>query len=84
MTITLNVRDIVRLQLVADGFDGLVASGGECACLLGDLAPCGDMKHDCIAGHSHVCGAPDCEWECDGEGDFHVIPGMRPQEKKQP
>lgn len=51
---------IVRAKLKAGGFTGLYYPG-ECACLLDDLAPCGNSKRDdegyingCSPGHKHV------------------------------
>ncbi len=52
------------LEMVADclrenGYDGLYSADFECACELGDLAPCGDMQDDCAAGYKRVLTAPE-------------------------
>lgn len=69
---TLTVLDVVRERLVADGYDGLCADGGECACLVGDLMPCGEMRHDCLPGHKGPCLPEDCG--ADGNCDWHIVP----------
>jgi len=59
------VTEIVAEYLREHGYDGLCANEGECACEIGDLAPCGEMQDDCWAGHKLPC---DC-----GEGhDWHI------------
>jgi len=61
---TPTVTKMVELHLVANGFDGLF-SPSECACEIGDLAPCGEIQHDCQAGYKIPC-------QC-GEGcDFDI------------
>lgn len=47
---TKTVLAIVEDYLKCNGFDGLVAGDRECACILADLAPCGDVGDDCEAG----------------------------------
>lgn len=67
------VDDIVALWLSANGYDGLVEKDGECGCILGDLAPCGDMMATCIAGFR----GPDRS----GEGyDFVIYPTKKAAE----
>jgi hypothetical protein len=66
-----DVEDIVSDWLKANGYDGLW-SDGDCACLVGDLAPCnidGGIPRDCTAGYK----AP-CTDTCDHEevGDWHI------------
>lgn len=73
---SLDVIEMVRERLKSDGYDGLVADGGECACLVDDLAPCSDMKADCSAGHRGPCDPADCA--ADGNCDFHIIRGRKP------
>jgi hypothetical protein len=58
---------MVKKYLEEHGFDGLLSDNRDCACLLADLAPCGEMSGACIAGHREEC---DC-----GEHDFHVSAG---------
>ena len=49
------VKEIVRLWLEANGYDGLFNENGECGCTLDDLAPCGEMSGDCRAGYKVTC-----------------------------
>lgn len=42
---------MVSDRLRADGFDGLVSEDRDCGCVLGDLAPCGEIREDCEAAH---------------------------------
>mgnify|MGYP003637837780 CR=1 FL=1 len=46
----MDVTDIVKSHLEKNGFDGLYRHD-SCACVLGDLAPCGNMMSDCEAGY---------------------------------
>lgn len=52
-------------KLTAAGFDGLYAPGGECACEVGDIAPCdiseedGEWINGCQAGYKHLDPRPD-------------------------
>ena len=62
----LDVKEIVGKYLKDEGFDGLYSYGGECACMLDDLAPCLELGSDCIAGYHGPC--PE---EC-GEHDWHI------------
>lgn len=76
MTVRLDVLRMVHERLKDDlGYDGLVSDGGECACLTDDLAPCGEMRGDCVAGHKGPCDPDNCG--ADGNCDFHIIPGRR-------
>jgi hypothetical protein len=54
------MADRVGLILVAAiqkaGGDGLYNTDGECACVLGDLAPCDGMTLDCTIGRRLTCG----------------------------
>lgn len=61
---TLTVLQIVEDRLRADGFDGLTHCDGECACLIADLAPCGEIGGNCEAGYRVPC-------EC-GDHDYHI------------
>ncbi len=62
----IRVVDLVKQSLIARGYDGLYSEAGECACDTSDLAPCGEMQHDCIAGFKVPC-PQDC-----GEHDWHI------------
>lgn len=52
-------------KLKANGFDGLYSDGGECACDLSDLAPCGetedggDFINGCHGGYKHLDPRPE-------------------------
>lgn len=59
----MNVRDIVRECLKANGYDGLYVAG-ECACQLSDLAPCGERDDACKPGYFVPCNC--------GCGGFHI------------
>lgn len=64
-----SVREIVAEYLKANGFDGLFSDGGDCACELSDLMPCGrdwDCTSDCEAGYRVPC-PPAC-----GDHDWHM------------
>lgn len=70
-----SVGDIVRMWLIANGYDGICCPG-ECACVIDDLAPCDAMNLACVAGHREDCdGDEDCP--LDGDCDFHIVPGKR-------
>ena len=43
----MEVIEIVEIHLSEKGYGGLYSD--ECACVVGDLAPCGEMKSDCRA-----------------------------------
>lgn len=58
------VIEIVAAHLVEQGFDGLVNPDIECGCLRDDLAPCGNIGHDCEPGYR---GADET-----GEGDWSM------------
>ena len=45
----MTVLEIVEKYLRDNGYDGLYLPG-ECACKIGDLAPCGEINEDCRAG----------------------------------
>ena len=60
-------RGMVEEYLKTHGYDGLYAED-ECACLLDDLCPCGDIQSACLGGYKNTCPGT-----C-GEHDFHVGP----------
>lgn len=66
MATELTVLEIVEAHLRANGYDGLVSEDRECACLVSDLAPCGEMMETCVAGYRVPCYC--------GEHDYHVGP----------
>lgn len=62
------VEEIVKRFLsdpwLGHGFDGLFNVDGECACKTGDLAPCGSISGECVAGYleeAHA-GNPSTDW----------------------
>lgn len=80
----MDVGDIVQEYLEANGYDGLCQEEGECACELGDLAPCGQIEMGCIAGHKVPCtGGGDYQNDppnCEGQCAWHMAKGKRPIE----
>lgn len=44
---------------------GIRSYDGECGCTIDELAPCGDMKHDCelgqIVAYPNGCANSECE-----------------------
>jgi hypothetical protein len=66
----MNVIQLVAFALKQEGFDGLGCL--ECACEIGDLAPCGNIGHDCEAGYKHWCEDADCEYTADAGIHFHI------------
>jgi len=63
-----DLHDLVHNALVDGGFDGLFNVHEPCACLIGDLAPCGQFQDSCEAGYRHE----GCDDECGLGCDFHV------------
>jgi len=59
-----SVMYIVKQYLKDNGFDGLYNGDDECACVLDDLEPCGNMSSGCHAGYQFPC--------IGGEYDFSV------------
>ena len=53
--LTKDVKGIIKAYLKMEGFDGLCNTAVECACLLSDLAPCGNMSEECKPGHKTEC-----------------------------
>lgn len=58
----MNVQDIVLVYLEAHGYDGLFCADADCACRLGDLAPCGDLCGLCEPGYLAPGGEGGEEW----------------------
>jgi len=75
----MDVRDIVRDWLQANGYDGLYEPG-ECACETDDLFPCGmpEIQVHCQPGVKYPCPGPG-ECHLDGDCGFHI--GPKEQEK---
>lgn len=51
----MTVNEIVEQYLKANNLDGLFNEDLDCACLLADLAPCGEMGMECRAGMRVAC-----------------------------
>jgi hypothetical protein len=77
------VKLIVADWLKANGFDGLCNPDAGCGCLIGDLAPCGEMSQHCLSGKrvAYSAGACPC-----GEGcAWHVeVPEYLPLDSGAP
>lgn len=84
--IIVDVMSMVEEYLKTNGYDGLLQADGECACLLGDLAPCGELYASCRAGHRVECDEnvheDDRPANCDGKCGFHIAIGKRPGGEK--
>lgn len=63
----MTILEIVSIHLTENGFDGLYNALCDCACKLGDLAPCQGFQDDCTPGYL----IPDFE----GSGDWGMGPG---------
>ncbi len=60
----MDVSEIVAKFLQDNKYDGLYRAG-DCACKLGDIAPCGEIGSDCEAGY--LKPANNCS-----EHDWHI------------
>lgn len=47
----MTILEIVTTRLTDGGFDGLYNTTCDCACRLGDLAPCQGFQDDCTPGY---------------------------------
>jgi hypothetical protein len=82
--LTMNIReillehDVLKERLTKNGKDGLYNLCRECACKTDDLAPCGDITLDCMAGNFVYKGdlGEDCgsQWRQGGQrgNDFWI------------
>ncbi len=70
-----DVRDIVKRWLKENGYHGLYSDGGECACQLSDLQPCGENFSDCIPGIKKTWDelTEDQQVHCESGCDFYII-----------
>jgi hypothetical protein len=48
-----NVITIIESWLNENGYDGLYLPG-ECACIIGELCPCGEPSPNCLAGYKEA------------------------------
>jgi hypothetical protein len=65
----MNVLKIVSDHLVRNGFAGLVSDDRECACLVGDLAPCEQIGELCEPGYLTI---PKDDGTEDTDADFYI------------
>jgi len=45
----MTVEEIIKEYLTTNGYDGLCCE--DCGCGIDDLAPCGDMRLDCVPAY---------------------------------
>ncbi len=71
----MEVRDIVIEYLKANNLDGLYSDGGECACELSDLQPCGESFSDCHPGIKKTWDelTEKEQFDCESGCDFYII-----------
>jgi hypothetical protein len=50
----MTIFDLVTQHLTQNGFDGLYNSWCDCACKIGDIAPCQGIQPDCKPGYRIV------------------------------
>lgn len=75
---TPKVLKLVEEGLKRGGYDGLFNELGDCACLIGGLAPCYDgFSMGCQAGWKQKCND-----KCGHESDWHVV-AAKPRTKCQ-
>jgi hypothetical protein len=68
----MNVNNMVVFFLKQEGYDGLYAKGGECACEIADIAPCGEITGTCLAGYRYWCEDIACEYTKDVGKHWHM------------
>jgi hypothetical protein len=71
-----NVEQIVREYLEANGYDGLYNENGGCGCDLADLMCCGYQDTFCLAGHKVAVWPEESEY---GE-EWAIKPGKKEAE----
>lgn len=70
----MNVIDIVAEYLRDNKYDGLCLPEHGCACLIKDLAPCGEMSEKCRPGHREIVDRhTPCECGESGEDHWHIV-----------
>ena len=57
------VIEIIKKNLIENGFDGLYNEDLECGCEIDDLEPCDSLQSNCKAGYKHPG---------DDEYDFYI------------
>ena len=66
----MNIKEIIKVWLQENGYDGLVDQDGECGCEIADLMPCDEPSPYCMAGHKK-------EVDPATGYDFRIIAGKR-------
>jgi len=56
------IIEIITEHLVNNGYDGLVNEFGDCACELGDLAPCGSWIGGCRPAYRGAPTSEEYDW----------------------
>jgi hypothetical protein len=71
----MEVLDIVKAWLTDNNFDGLFSDGGECACLISNLQPCGENFSDCGPGIKKTWNemTEDQQSMCESGCDFYIL-----------
>ena len=71
----MDVREIVKRWLKENGYHGLYSDGGECACELSDLQPCGENFSDCSPGIKKTWDemTKDQQTNCESGCDFYIL-----------
>jgi len=66
----MNVCDVVKVYLIAAGYDGLYSARNDCSCEVSDLMPCMEEGiGQCEAGYKHFGCTDYCGMGC----DFHIM-----------
>lgn len=68
----MTVIEMVAEYLKQNGYDGLYSDDGECACEIGDIAPCNTIGEQCHAGYRYWCEDADCEYTADAGRHWHM------------
>ncbi len=58
----MNAKEILKAWLTERGYDGLWNGSEECACLVGNLAPCEGDPGNCEPGYKVTCSGPRCDF----------------------
>lgn len=75
----MNIRDIIKEYLKAQGFDGLY-NEFECGCEIKDLMPCSEPDVNCSPGYKKSCCGEDCIYG-DQDTAWHIV-AEKPEPEK--